>query len=220
LGAWALSPNQRLASGAENLSADYPIDDSASAIKPLMWNGVGGSTINWGAHFPRLHPSDFRTRTLDGVGDDWPFSYFDLEPYYDANDVELGVAGLTGDPAYPPKPPRWVSSTRSSTAPRDPGRRPSTATSLRDGAGARFRARCPAPGGPRVLAPVAGARRAAPLGPRRAAAAPPALSPLGVRRRAHRRPAGAREPRRPRRSRRGGSASRRPDRVSRVGGLA
>ncbi|HLY38350.1 MAG TPA: GMC family oxidoreductase [Candidatus Binatia bacterium] len=105
-GAWALSPNERLASGAANLSADYPIDDTGSAIKPLMWNGVGGSTINWGAHFPRLHPSDFRTRTLDGVGDDWPFSYFDLEPYYDANDVEMGVSGLAGDPAYPPKPAR------------------------------------------------------------------------------------------------------------------
>src|SRR5690349_8049537 len=106
LGAWALSPNERLGSGAPIFSADYPIDDTGSAIKPLMWNGVGGSTINWGAHFPRLHPSDFRTRTLDGVGDDWPFSYFDLEPYYDANDIEMGVAGLAGDPAYPPKPAR------------------------------------------------------------------------------------------------------------------
>jgi choline dehydrogenase-like flavoprotein len=73
-----------------------------------MWNGVGGSTINWAAHFPRLHPSDFKTRTLDGVGDDWPFTYFDLEPYYDQNDVEMGVSGLAGDPAYPPKPARLM----------------------------------------------------------------------------------------------------------------
>ena len=69
-----------------------------------MWNGVGGSTINWAAHFPRLHPSDFRTHSLDGVGEDWPFGYFDLEPYYDQNDIEIGVSGLAGDPAYPPKP--------------------------------------------------------------------------------------------------------------------
>lgn len=103
LGAWATSPNVRLAAGAASPSADYPIDDSASAIKPLMWNGVGGSTISWAAHVPRLHPSDFRTRTLDGVGDDWPFGYFDLEPYYDLNDEAMGVAGLAGDPAYPPK---------------------------------------------------------------------------------------------------------------------
>ena len=80
------------------------IDDTDSAIKPLMWNGVGGSTINWAAHFPRLHPSDFRTRSLDGVGEDWPFGYFDLEPYLRSERTETGVSGLAGDPAYPPKP--------------------------------------------------------------------------------------------------------------------
>jgi len=103
LGAWATSPNARLSADPTSPSADYAIDDSASPIKPLMWSGVGGSTINWAAHVPRLHPSDFRTRTLDGVGDDWPFSYFDLEPYYDLNDTAMGIAGLAGDPAYPPK---------------------------------------------------------------------------------------------------------------------
>jgi choline dehydrogenase-like flavoprotein len=103
LGAWATSPNVRLSADGTSPSADYPIDDSASPIKPLLWNGVGGSTINWAAHVPRLHPSDFRTRTLDAVGDDWPFSYFDLEPYYDLNDVAMGIAGLAGDPAYPAK---------------------------------------------------------------------------------------------------------------------
>jgi choline dehydrogenase-like flavoprotein len=103
---WATSPNLRLAAPTRSLSADYPIDDSGSPFKPLMWSGVGGSTINWAAHFPRLHPSDFKTRTLDGVGDDWPFDYFALEPWYDANDAAIGVAGLAGDPAYPPKPPR------------------------------------------------------------------------------------------------------------------
>src|SRR5262245_9960658 len=107
VGSWATSPNLRLKAGHDT-SADYPIDESASPFKPLMWNGVGGSTVNWAAHFPRLHPSDFRTRSLDGVGDDWPFAYSDLEPYYDANDAEVGVSGLAGDPAYPPKPPRQM----------------------------------------------------------------------------------------------------------------
>jgi choline dehydrogenase-like flavoprotein len=106
LGCWATSPNLRLQAGGNPISADYPIDDSESEFKPLMWNGVGGSTVNWAAHFPRLHPSDFKTRTLDGVGDDWPFSYFDLEPYYDLNDEAFGVCGLAGDPAYPPKQSR------------------------------------------------------------------------------------------------------------------
>jgi choline dehydrogenase-like flavoprotein len=106
LSQWATSPNLRLNAVPPSPSADYPVDDTASAFRPLMWNGVGGSTVNWAAHFPRLHPSDFMTETLDGVGDDWPFTYFDLESYYDLNDAEIGVSGLAGDPAYPPKPLR------------------------------------------------------------------------------------------------------------------
>jgi len=106
IGRWATSPNVRLSAGGNPWSADYPIDDGESPLKPLMWNGVGGSSINWAAHFPRLKPSDFRTHSLDGVGVDWPFSYRELEPYYDLNDIMMGVSGLDGDPAYPEKPPR------------------------------------------------------------------------------------------------------------------
>lgn len=106
MSSWATSPNLRQRSGASACSADYAIDDSQSAFKPLMWSGMGGSTVNWAAHFPRLHPSDFRLRTQDGIAEDWPFSYFDLEPYYDLNDEAFGVAGLAGDPAYPPKKSR------------------------------------------------------------------------------------------------------------------
>ena len=54
------------------LAADYPVNDTASAFTPLMFNAVGGSTIHWSGHFPRFHPSDFRVRSLDGVADDWP----------------------------------------------------------------------------------------------------------------------------------------------------
>ena len=88
------------------LAEDYPVDSTESPITPLMYNAVGGSTIHWGAEFPRMHPSDFKVKTLDGVADDWPISYEDLEPYYDLNDRMIGVAGLDGDPAYPPKSPR------------------------------------------------------------------------------------------------------------------
>ena len=88
------------------LPEDYPVNDSDSAIAPLMYNAVGGSTIHWSAHFPRFHPSDFRTKTLDGVADDWPLTYDVLEPYFDTNDRIMGVAGITGDTAYPPKSER------------------------------------------------------------------------------------------------------------------
>lgn len=100
---WASNPNLRIKAGGYRGSNDYAIDEDASVFKTLMWNGVGGSTVAWAAHFPRLHPSDFRVRSLDGVADDWPFDYFDLEPWYDLNDEIMGVAGLDGDPAYPPK---------------------------------------------------------------------------------------------------------------------
>ena len=88
------------------LPEDYPINESETPIAPLMYNAVGGSQIHWGSHMPRFHPSDFRVKTLDGVADDWPLTYQELEPYYDLNDRMTGVSGLNGDPAYPPKPQR------------------------------------------------------------------------------------------------------------------
>ena len=97
---WSAEPNVR------RLPQDYPVNDAGSAISPLMYNAVGGSTIHWSAHFPRFRPSDFRVRSLDGVADDWPIDYATLEPYFDLNDTMMGVAGITGDPGYPPKSPR------------------------------------------------------------------------------------------------------------------
>lgn len=55
--------------------------------------GVGGSMVHYAGYTPRLHPSDFTTRSTDGVGVDWPIDYADLEPYYEAIETELPVAG-------------------------------------------------------------------------------------------------------------------------------
>ena len=92
--------------GFRGLPADYPVNEAETPIAPLMYNAVGGSLIHWGAHFPRFHPSDFRVKTLEGVAEDWPVTYEELEPYYDENDRMMGVSGLMGDPAYPEKPER------------------------------------------------------------------------------------------------------------------
>lgn len=97
-GDMAVGPNRR------RLDADYPVNDENSPISVANFNAVGGSTILYAGHFPRFHPSDFRVRSLDGVADDWPIEYETLAPYYDENDRMVGVAGLEGDPAYPPKP--------------------------------------------------------------------------------------------------------------------
>ncbi|HEY4253183.1 MAG TPA: GMC family oxidoreductase [Roseomonas sp.] len=94
-----ISPNRRAR------DTDYPVDDDNSVMKVANFNGVGGGTIFWTAHFPRMHPSDFRVRSLDGVADDWPISYWDLEPYFEQNDRITGVAGLAGDPGVPPRHP-------------------------------------------------------------------------------------------------------------------
>lgn len=94
---FSISPNRR------GLAADYPINDDGSPIKIANYNGVGGGTVFYAGHFPRMHPSDFRVRSLDGVADDWPIDYRKLEPFYGLNDRMMGIAGLAGDPAYPPK---------------------------------------------------------------------------------------------------------------------
>ncbi len=104
---WHHDPNVR------RLPSDYPTDITDSDMSPVMFNAVGGSSIFYGAEWPRLMPSDFRVRTVDGVCDDWPISYQDLAPYYDEVDAFIGVSGLGGDPAYPegldyPQPPHPI----------------------------------------------------------------------------------------------------------------
>ncbi len=96
---WNPNPNVRAG------RADYPCDTSESDVNPLMYAGVGGSTVLYAAHWVRFLPSDFRTHTLDGVGRDWPFTYQDLQPYYHRIDIAVGTSGLAGDPAYPPTTP-------------------------------------------------------------------------------------------------------------------
>lgn len=96
---WNANPNVR------GRPEDYPCETSESDVDPVMFNAVGGSTIHFGAQWARMRPSDFRTRTLEGVGDDWPVSYEELLPSYEQLDVDMNVSGIGGDPAYPPRAP-------------------------------------------------------------------------------------------------------------------
>jgi choline dehydrogenase-like flavoprotein len=80
---------------------DYPVKSDSSQI--LMWNGVGGSTNVYGAIWPRYRPSDFRKGTEHGLQPDWPMSYEDLAPFYEEADRLVGVSGLNGDLAMPPR---------------------------------------------------------------------------------------------------------------------
>jgi choline dehydrogenase-like flavoprotein len=59
------------------------------------WRGrmLGGRTNHWGRISLRFGPDDFRGKSIDGLGDDWPISYDDLAPYYDKVDRLVGIFG-------------------------------------------------------------------------------------------------------------------------------
>jgi choline dehydrogenase-like flavoprotein len=54
---------------------------------------LGGRTNVWGRVSLRLSDYDFKAKSHDGYGDDWPISYADLAPYYDRVDRYLGIVG-------------------------------------------------------------------------------------------------------------------------------
>jgi choline dehydrogenase-like flavoprotein len=81
----------------------------------FMWfrgRMLGGRTNHWGRISLRFGPHDFKARSRDGLGDDWPISYEDLKPYYDRLDELVGIFGsienLPNEPdgvfLPPPKP--------------------------------------------------------------------------------------------------------------------
>ena len=54
---------------------------------------LGGRTNHWGRISLRFGPNDFKRRSIDGFGDDWPIGYDDVAPYYDKVDKLIGVFG-------------------------------------------------------------------------------------------------------------------------------
>ena len=62
LGGAPLSATSTSARTVARGTPTIPINDDNSPIKVANFNGVGGSTILYTAHFPRMHPSDFRVQ--------------------------------------------------------------------------------------------------------------------------------------------------------------
>jgi choline dehydrogenase-like flavoprotein len=54
---------------------------------------LGGRTNHWGRVSLRFGPDDFRHKSVDGLGDDWPITYDDIKPYYDNIDRLIGLYG-------------------------------------------------------------------------------------------------------------------------------
>ncbi len=70
----------------------YPAYDGM----PFHWTrvrAVGGRTLVWGRASIRHGPLDFKTRSRQGFGEDWPLDYEDLAPYYDKVERLIGVNG-------------------------------------------------------------------------------------------------------------------------------
>jgi gluconate 2-dehydrogenase alpha chain len=71
--------------------------------------GIGGAGIHWAAQHWRFYPHVFRWRShiIERYGQekipeemtiqDWPLSYYDLEPYYDRSDYDIGISGQAGN---------------------------------------------------------------------------------------------------------------------------
>lgn len=94
-------PVQRLCYACDEFSHQFFVNDNEHpytfpADKPFMWirgRQVGGKTFCWARESYRYSDYEFKAANRDGFGDDWPFSYAELEPYYDRVESYIGVSG-------------------------------------------------------------------------------------------------------------------------------
>ena len=82
--------------------SDHIDGQSAEGIQSRSMQ-VGGLAMHWGGVTPRFSPEDFRVKSLYGVGNDWPVTYDELEPFYYEAETRIGVAGEQGPPALDPR---------------------------------------------------------------------------------------------------------------------
>nr|WP_241664586.1 GMC family oxidoreductase [Ningiella ruwaisensis] len=61
----------------------------------LWWRArmLGGRTNHWGRYSLRFSHHDFKGKSRDGLGADWPFEYDDIAPWYDKTEALIGVCG-------------------------------------------------------------------------------------------------------------------------------
>jgi choline dehydrogenase-like flavoprotein len=83
-----LAPN-----GAWEIEGEPYVSAPGSTFRWFRSRIVGGRTNHWGRIALRFAPVDFKVRSHDGMGDDWPLSYEDVAPYYDKVESYIGVFG-------------------------------------------------------------------------------------------------------------------------------
>ena len=94
-------PVQRLCYACDEYSHQFFVDDNEHpytfpADKPFMWirgRQVGGKTFCWARESYRYSDYEFQAARRDGYEQDWPFTYAELEPYYDRVEDYIGVSG-------------------------------------------------------------------------------------------------------------------------------
>ncbi len=80
---------------------------SAQGSEFMWWRArmLGGRTNHWGRYALRFSEHDFKGKSRDGLGADWPFEYKDIAPWYDKTEALVGVCGTnTGLDDMPPSP--------------------------------------------------------------------------------------------------------------------
>ncbi len=70
-------------------------DDDAGRFDWWRARMLGGRTNHWGRYSFRNGPYDFKPKSRDGLGFDWPISYEELAPYYDRVEMLIGVYGAS-----------------------------------------------------------------------------------------------------------------------------
>lgn len=67
---------------------------NTNAKKPWVFDiNFGGSSNCWWGCTPRLMPNDFKIKSLYGVGNDWPLTYDEIEPYYIETEEIMAISG-------------------------------------------------------------------------------------------------------------------------------
>src|ERR1043166_5566572 len=85
--------------GNGNYTKNIVVDERENPITGTNYAWVrarclGGKTNIWGRLALRLSDYDFKAKSRDGYGEDWPISYADVAPYYDKVDLYLGITGV------------------------------------------------------------------------------------------------------------------------------
>ncbi len=75
----------------------YQVEKGPLSFGSTYLRSLGGTSLHWLGTCPRMVPNDFRTKTMYGVGVDWPITYDELQPYYCQAEWALGVAGNKED---------------------------------------------------------------------------------------------------------------------------